>query len=160
MTDAAVTDDATGAADRGWSLSGDDRALLQEVIAALRSLLPLAKSNPELIALGYVLDAIEKVNDGAGIKETAALLVGVQGGDEEFHEGWFVRVGIAPDAIVLDKLATTYSPEVGADRFTTSYAVLKPGGGFDGTSIEAWLAELNDMRTWDAARIHARADHV
>jgi hypothetical protein len=156
MTDTADTD----VAGEGWSLSVDDRALLQEMIAALRSLLPLAKSNPELIALGGVLDAIEKVNDGATIKETAALLVGVQGGGEDFHEGWFVRVGIAPDAIVLDKLATTYSPEAGADRFTTSYAVLKPGGGFDGASVEAWLAELNDMRAWDAARIHAKADYA
>ena len=137
MTGAADTD--TDAADKGWSLSGDDRTLLQAVIAALRGLLPLAKSNPELIALA-TSSTRSKGQRRCRHWGTAVLLVGAQGGDEEFHEGWFVRVGIAPDGIVLDKLATTYSPEAGADRFTTSYAVLKSGGGFDGASIEAWLA--------------------
>jgi flavin-dependent dehydrogenase len=86
-----------------------------------------------------------------GIEQAAALSVGAQDGDDAFNEGWFVRLRIAPDGIVLDKPSTTYTAEIGLDEVTTSYAVLKPCGGFDGAGIAAWIAEINGMRRWDIA---------
>jgi hypothetical protein len=139
----------------GWSLGEDDRALLRQLITVLRRLLPLAKSTAGLIALGEALEAIEKVRDGAAIEQAAALSVGAQDGDDAFNEGWFVRLRIAPDGIVLDKLSTTYTAEIGLDEVTTSYAVLKPCGGFDGAGIAAWIAEINGMRRWDIAELKA-----
>lgn len=138
-----------------WLLTDGDRALLRQLITDLRRLLPLAKSNAELIALGEVVEAVEKVRDGAGVEAILTLSVGVQDGNDAFSEGWFVRLGISPDAIVLDKLNSTYTVEMGTDRHTTSFAVLKPSGGFDGAGVVAWLTELNELRRWSTAELHS-----
>ena len=143
----------SGAPRDGWSLGEDDRALLRQLTAVLRRLLPLARSNVALIALGEALEAIERVRDGAGIEEPVALSVCVQDGDDEFNEGRFVRLRIAPGAVVLDKLSTTYTAEIGLDEVTTGYAVLTPSGGFDSAGVAAWIAEVNDLRHWDTAEI-------
>jgi hypothetical protein len=137
----------------GWSLGEDDSALLRQLITVLRRLLPLARSNVGLIALGEALEAIEKVRGGAGIETPVALSVGVQDGTDEFNEGRFVRLRIAPDGIVLDKLSTTFTAEIGLDEVTTGYAVLEPSGGFDSAGVAAWIAEVNDLRHWDTAEI-------
>ena len=139
----------------GWSLGEDDLELLRQLIAVLRGLLPLAKSTAGLIALGEVLDAIERVRDGAGVQQAAALSVGAQNGDDAFTEGWFVRLRIASDGIVLDRLSTTYTAEIGLDQATTSYAVLTPSGDFDGAGVAAWIDELDGMRRWDIAELKA-----
>jgi hypothetical protein len=145
----------SGAPRGGWTLGEDDRALLRQLITILRRLLPLARSNGALIALGEALEAIERVRDGAGIEEPVALSMGVEDGDEDFNEGRFVRLRIAPDGIVLDKLSTTYTAEIGLDEVTTGYAVLTPSGGFDSAGVAAWIAELNDLRHWDTAELKA-----
>jgi hypothetical protein len=137
----------------GWSLGEDDSALLRQLITVLRRLLPLARSNVGLIALGEALEAIEKVRGGAGIEKPVALSVAVQDGTDEFNEGRFVRLRIARDGIVLDKLSTTFTAEIGLDEVTTGYAVLKPSGGFDSAGVAAWIAEVNDLRHWDTAEI-------
>jgi hypothetical protein len=139
----------------GWSLGEEDLELLRRLIAVLRGLLPLARSTAGLIALGEALDAIERVRGGAGIKQAAAVAVGAQEGDDSFNEGWFVRLRIAPGGIVLDKLSTTYSAENGLDEVATGYAVLSPGGGFDGAGVAAWIDELEDMRRWDIVELKA-----
>jgi hypothetical protein len=143
--------------DEGWSLGDDDLAQLDRLIAELRSLLPLARSNAGLIALGEALEAIEKVRDGARVAEGAVLLLGVHEGDDEYNEGWYVRMRIAADGIVLDKLSTTYAVEIGSDQYATPFTVLEPGGRFDAAGVDAWLAELNDMRRWEAAEVKGAA---
>lgn len=143
----------SGAPQGGWALGENDRALLRQLITVLRRLLPLARSNVGLIALGEVLEAIEKVRSGAGVEEPVALSVGVEDGDEAFNEGRFVRLRIAPDGIVLDKLSTTFTAEIGLDEVTTGYAVLTRSGGFDSAGVAAWIAEVNDLRHWDTAEL-------
>jgi hypothetical protein len=162
MTEDAPRDDDQaddGQADgrTGWALGEDERALLDRLIAELRGLLPLAKSNAGLIALGEVLEAVETARDGGRIEDSVALLVGVHDGDDEYNEGWYVRMRVFADGIVLDRLSTTCSVEIGPDQYTTDYAELKPGGGFDATSVDAWLAELADMRRWEAAEVKGAA---
>jgi hypothetical protein len=137
-----------------WSLDDSDRAVLRRLITDLRRLLSLAKTNDQIMAVGEAVDAVEKVRDGEGVEAVLTLSVGVQDGNETFSEGWFVRLGLSPAAIVLDKLNTTFSVEMGLDRHTTGYTVLKPGGGFDEAGVAAWLAELNELRRWSTAEIH------
>jgi hypothetical protein len=146
---------ATSIGQPAWSLDDNDRAVLRRLITDLRRLLSLAKANDEIMAVGEVVEAVEKVRDGEGVEGVITLSVGVQDGNESFSEGWFVRLGLSPDAIVLDKLNTTYSVEMGLDRHATSYAVLRPGGGFDDAGVAAWLAELNGLRRWSTAEIHS-----
>ena len=146
---------ATDVGQPAWSLDDNDLALLRRLITDLRRLLALAKSNAEIMAVGETVEAVERVRDGEGVAEVLTLSVGVQDGNESFSEGWFVRLGLSPDAIVLDKLNTTYSAEMGHDRHTTSYAVLKSSGGFDDAGVLAWLTELNDLRRWSTAEIHS-----
>ena len=146
---------ATSVGQEAWSLGDNDLALLRRLITDLRRLLALAKSNDEIMAVGEMVEAVEKVRDGEGVEEVLTLSVGVQDGNEAFSEGWFVRLGLSPDAIILDKLNTTYTAEMGLDRHTTSYAVLKPSGGFDDAGVGAWLAELNELRRWSTAEIHS-----
>jgi nicotinate-nucleotide pyrophosphorylase len=152
-----MSDIAAGAGQQTWSLDDNDRALLRRLITDLRRLLSLAKANSEIMAVGEAVDAVEKVRDGEGLQAVLTLSVGVQDGNETFNEAWFVRLGLRPDAIVLDKLSTTYMAETGHDRHTTSYAVLKPSGGFDEAGITAWLAELNELRRWSTAEIHSES---
>jgi hypothetical protein len=71
-----------------------------------------------------------------------------------------MRLGLRPDAIVLDKLNTTYMVETGLERHTTKYAVLKPSGGFDEAGIAAWLAEVNELRRWSTAEIHSESGPI
>jgi hypothetical protein len=143
------------AAQQAWALDDNDRAVLRRLITDLRRLLGLARSNDAIIAVGEALEAVEKVRDGEGVEGDFALLVGVQDGNEAFNEGWFVRLGLAPDAIALDKLSTTYTVENGLDRHITSYAVLKPTGGFDDAGVAQWLSELNELRRWSTAEIRS-----
>jgi hypothetical protein len=150
-----VATDSTGIAQPAWSLGDNDRAVLRRLITDLRRLLSLARASDEIMAVGEVVEAVEKVRDGAGVEGVITLSVGVQDGNESFSEGWFVRLGLSPDAIVLDKLNTTYSVEMGLDRHATSYAVLRRAGGFDDTGVAAWLAELNELRRWSTAEIHS-----
>jgi hypothetical protein len=148
-----ATNFSSGAGQGDWSLGDDDRALLRRLLTDLRRLLALAKSNDDIMAVGEVVEAVEKVRDGEGLDGVITLSVGVEDGNASFSEGWFVRLALSPDAIVLDKLNTTYTVEMGLDRHTTSYAVLRPGGGFDDTGVAAWLSELNELRRWTTARI-------
>jgi hypothetical protein len=150
-----MRDVATNVAGRQqvWSLDGNDRALLRRLLTDLRRLLTLAKSNDEIMAVGEVMAAVEKVRNGKGVDGVISLSVGIEDGNASFSEGWFVRLGLSPDAIVFDKLNTTYTVEMGLDRHTTSYAVLRPGGGFDDTGVAAWLTELNELRRWSTAQI-------
>jgi hypothetical protein len=138
----SVAHEAQGA----LSLSDNDRALL-------RRLLPLAKSNEELVALGEVVEAVETIRDGGVIEEILTLSVGVQDGNDAFNEGWFIRLGLSRDAIVLDKLNTTYTREMGLERITTSFAALNPGSSLDEAGVAGWLAELNELRRWSTAEI-------
>ncbi|MFZ1105354.1 MAG: hypothetical protein WAN86_21295 [Hyphomicrobiaceae bacterium] len=154
MRDVA-TSVSSGIGQPAWSLDDNDRAVLRRLLTDLRRLLSLAKASDEIMAVGEVVEAVEKVRDGEGVEGVITLSVGVQDGNESFSEGWFVRLGLSPDAIVLDKLNTTYSVEMGLARHATSYAVLGPGGGFDGAGVAAWLAELNELRRWSTAEIHS-----
>ena len=146
---------ATSLSQEAWSLGDNDLAVLRRLITDLRRLLALAKSNAEIMAVGEMVEAVEKVRDGGGVEGVLTLSVGVQDGNESFSEGWFVRLGLSPDAIILDKLNTTYSVEMGLARHTTSYAVLTPSGGFDDTGVGAWLEELNELRRWSTAEIQS-----
>ncbi len=149
----ASQDAERDAAQALWSLGDGDRAVLRQLITDLRRLLPLARSNEELIVLGDVISAVEKVRNGEGVEEILTLSVGVQDGNDSFNEGWFIRLGLSPEGIVLDKLNTTFTVEMGHDRVATSYAVLQPGGGFDNAGVASWLTQLNEMRRWSTAEI-------
>jgi hypothetical protein len=153
VSEEAVAHD--GVAQQAWALNDNDRAVLRRLITDLRRLLALAKSNDAIIAVGEALEAMEKVRDGEGVEGDFTLSVGVQDGNESFREGWYVRLGLSPDAIALDKLSTTYTVENGLDRHITSYAVLKPAGGFDDAGVAAWLSELNELRRWSTAEIRS-----
>jgi len=146
---------ATRVGQGAWSLLDNDLALLRRLITDLRRLLSLAKSNDEIVAVGEMVMALENVRDGDGIEAVLSLSVGVQDGNDTFSEGWFVRLALSPDAIVLDKLNTTYTVEMGVERHTTGYAVLKPSGAFDDAGVAAWLAELNELRRWSTAEIQS-----
>jgi hypothetical protein len=143
----------SGGAGQGWSLDDNDRALLRRLLTDLRRLLALAKSNADIMAVGEVVEAVESIRNGEGVDGVITLSVGVEDGNASFSEGWFVRLGLSPEAIVLDKLNTTYTVEMGLDRQVTSFAVLQPGGGFDDTGVDAWLSELNELRRWSTAQI-------
>jgi hypothetical protein len=143
----------SGVAQEAWSLGDNDRVLLRRLITDLRRLAPLAKSNDQLAALGEVVEAVERVRDGGSVEQILTLSVGVQDGNDAFSEGWFVRLGLSPETIVLDKLNTTYTVEMGLTRFTAGYAALKPSGGFDDAGVAAWLAELNELRRWSTAEL-------
>jgi hypothetical protein len=130
--------------------------VLRRLTTELRRLLALAKANDEIIAVGEILEAVEQVRDGDGLEPAVLTLsVGIEDGNQTFSEGWFARLAVSPEAIVLDKLNTTYSVELGHDRHTTSYAVLTPAGAFDDTAVLAWLAELNELRRWSTALIRS-----
>jgi hypothetical protein len=146
---------AAAVSQQPWSLGENDLALLRRLITDLRRLLSLATSNDEIMAVGETVEAVERVRDGEGVEEILTLSVGVRDGNESFSEGWFVRLGLSPDAIILDKLNTTYTAEIGHDRHTTSYAVLKSTGGFDDAGVLAWLTELNELRRWSTAEIQS-----
>lgn len=150
-----VATNISGAGHEAWSLDDNDRAVLRRLITDLRRLLALARSNDEIIAVGEALEAVEKIRDGGGVEGDLTLSVGVRDGNESFNEGWFVRMGLSPDAIALDKLSTTYTVEMGLDRHITAYAVLKPTGGFDGDGVGQWLSELNELRRWSTAEIRS-----
>ena len=152
-----MSDIAAGVGHETWSLDDNDRALLRRLVTDLRRLLSLAKANKEIMAVGEAVDAVEKVRDGEGFEAGLTLSVRVQDGNETFNEARFLRLGLRPEAIVLDKLNTTYMVETGHDRHTTSFAVLKPSGGFDEAGITAWLAELNELRRWSTAEIHSES---
>jgi hypothetical protein len=141
-------------AGKGWSLDDNDVALLGRLTTDLRRLLGLAKSNEAIIAVREIVAAVEKVRDGDDLAPAVLTLsVGIEDGNETFSEGWFARLAVSPEAIVLDKLNTTFTVEMGHDRHTTSFAVLTPGGAFDDTCVLAWLAELNELRRWSTAVI-------
>jgi hypothetical protein len=149
-----MTSAAAGVGQGAWSLDSNDLALLRRIIIDVRRLLAVAKSNEEVMAVSQMLKALESIRDGDGVEAVLTLSVGVQDGNPSFSEGWFVRLGLSPDALVLDKLNTTYTAEMGLERFTTSYAVFKPSGRFDDTGVGAWLAELNELRRWSTVEIH------
>jgi hypothetical protein len=153
----SVATSVSSSADQpAWSLGDNDVALLRRLTTDLRRLLALAKSNDAIMAVGEVVEAVEKVREGQTLEPAVlSLSVGVQDGNQTFSEGWFVRLGLSPDALVLDKLNTTFTVEMGHDRHTTSYAVLTPGGAFDDAGVFAWLAELNELRRWSTAEIRS-----
>jgi hypothetical protein len=124
------------------------------------SLIHLAKTGDDLIALGEALDAIERVLQEEAIEVNVGLSVGFRRGDEDLEEGLFVCFRINWEEIILGELNTTYSRAVGSDRYSRAYAELRPGERFDEVGFEDWLTLLEEVLTDDDARLQTERDHI
>jgi hypothetical protein len=144
----------------GWRLTDEDRGVLEDLRQAVQSLLPLARTGQDAIAVGEAIDAIESILSGTDIEVNVGLDTGFRRGEDGFEEGLFVCLRINDEEIVLDELHTSYSKEIGSDHFTVGHATLRPKGHFDEGGIAEWIAQLREVSAWDDATLTVSRDHV
>ena len=144
----------------GWRLTDEDRGVLEDLRRAVHSLLPLARTGQDVIAVGETIDAIESILSGSGIEVSVGLDVGFCRGNESFEEGLFICFHISEDGIILSKLNTTYSSNVGSDHSSTNYAALYPDGHFNEYNIGQWMEEFDEVRLYPDAKLDVSRDHV
>ena len=143
-----------------WPIRVEDVAPLERLVEAVRSLAPLAKCGNDLIAVGEVCDAIERILASEIVDVNVGLTVGVRRGDPDFEEGHFASIRINAGEIILDEMNTTYSSDSGSDHYTTVCASLEPGGGFDESGIADWMSKVDSLRSDDDAKLIVERDHV
>src|SRR5687767_5934838 len=90
----------------GWSLTDDDRHVLDRIGSELRMAASLAQRGHDLIGLGEAWDAIERILEGQSVEVMVSVSVGIRRGDREFREGKFACLQINEEEIVLDELNT------------------------------------------------------
>ena len=144
----------------GWSLQDEDRWLLERLNKALCDLVPLARTGQDLIGIGEAVDGIECLLEGGNIEISVGLDVGFRRGTGSDEGGLFVCFHISEDEIILNELHTTYSSDIGSDHFNNGYATLDPNGHFDGDGIERWLEQLDEVKSYEDAKLDVSRDHV
>jgi hypothetical protein len=141
-------------------LTDENRGVLEDLRQTVQSLLPLARTGHDVIAVGETIDAIESILSGSDIDVSVGLETGFRRGNDHFEEGLFVWLHINDGEIVLDELHTSYSKEVGSDHFTITYAMLHLRGPFDEEGVATWIAQLQEVSAWDDATLTVSRDHV
>ena len=122
-----------------------DPKLLNQVIACLRSLIPLADSGSSLAAIGRAIEAIEAFERGRRGNFNADIGCGFRAGDAEFQEGEFAFIEIREESIGLSTLHTTYEKLVGSDNSSDDFAF--PG------NFEEWREIFDRIRDDEQAKL-------
>jgi hypothetical protein len=143
-----------------WPIRVEDVAPLERLVEAVRSLTPLAQSGNDLIAVGEACDAIERILASEVVDVNVGLTIGFRRGDPGFEEGCFATIRINASEIILDEMNTTFSSDRGSDHYTTVYASLEPGGGFDQPGIADWISKVGSLRSDDDAKLNVERDHA
>jgi hypothetical protein len=144
----------------GCRLAEQDRGVLEALRRAIHSLLSLARTGIDVIAIGETVDAIENLMNGSDGEVNVGLETRFRRGEDGFEEGLFVCLRINDEEIVLDELHTTYSKEVGSDHFTVGHPTLHPRCHFDEHCVAKWIEQLQDASAWDEATLTVSRDHV
>jgi hypothetical protein len=103
-----------------------DPKILDQVIACLRSLIPMAESGSSLAAIKRAIEAIESFERGRRADLNVDIGCGFRAGDAEFEEGEFAFIEIREASIGLSTLHTTYEKQVGSDHSSETFPF--PGG--------------------------------
>lgn len=140
--------------------STDDKDILARLMAAVHAMSSHATMGRTLIAAGEVWDALESIQDGESVEINTELTLGVRRGDREFEEGLFLSIRVNEEEIVLDRMITTYSREVGSDHETETIARLIPGESFDGEAMEDWLEMIEELLLDPESALSASRDHL
>jgi hypothetical protein len=119
--------------------------LLMEVIACLRSLVPMAESGSHVIALGRAIEAVETLDRGKRAEVSGSIGCGFRAGDEEFEEGEYAFIEIHGESIGLSILKTTFERRVGSDH--SSEKIPFPGG------FEGWREVFERIRDNERAEL-------
>jgi hypothetical protein len=93
-----------------------DPKLLNQVIACLRSLIPMADSGSSLTTIGRAIDAVESFEKGRRGHLNVDIGCAVRAGDADFQEEEFAFIEIRDASIGLSTLHTTYQEQVGSDH--------------------------------------------
>jgi hypothetical protein len=143
-----------------WLYRVEDIAPLERLVEVVKSLASLAQRGNDLVAIGEACSAIENILESQIIDVNVCLTVGPENHGSDFSGGAFAGIRINANEITLDVLHTTYSSDLGSDHFTTTYALLKPGGGFDESGIADWINQLEVLRSSDEAKLVVERDHI
>jgi hypothetical protein len=144
----------------GWSLQEEDRWVLERLCAAVRGLVPMARTGQDLIAIGEVVHAMECLLAGGNIDVSVGLDVGFRRGNESFEEGLFICFHISEVEITLSELRTTYSTNIGSDHSSTGCAALYPNGHFNAYDVGQWLEQLEEVKSYGDAKLDVSRDHA
>jgi len=143
-----------------WELDSEDRDRLTRLDSKLWQLTGLARSGGDLVALGEALNAIECLLRGDPIEINVGLMIGFRRGDADFEEGLFACFRINEEEVELWELNTTYSKDIGSDRSSRVFTVLRPQESFDAAGFEDWLDLLNEILKDDDAKLSTERDHI
>lgn len=148
----------------GWFVTDDSRQLLLRIRGMIGELAPLAETGDAMIALGEVWNAIDAILDDQSIEASVLLTVGFRRSDpdnqEGLEEGLFMCVRVDGGGLTLEELNTTYSKDVGSDRFTVNYGSQSAASSLDLIDVQNWISKLKSVKGWDDARLAAYRDHV
>jgi hypothetical protein len=122
-----------------------DPKLLNEVIACLRSLIPMAASGPSLTAIGRAIEAVESFERGRRGNLNVDIGCAVRGGDAEFREEEFAFIEVRDASIDLSVLHSTYEERVGSDHPSNSFAFP--------AEFERWREVFDRIRREDEAKL-------
>jgi flavin-binding protein dodecin len=145
---------------RQWKLTDDDRSTLSALADAIRGLTDMARDGQDLIAIGEVLDAFERIERGEEVEVNVGLDVGFRRGDRDFQEGLYACLRIDREGVDLSEVNTSYSSDAGSDRSSRRFAYLGPRGRFDGAGVHSWLELLGEIRQEEETRLSTSRDHV
>lgn len=133
---------------------------MARLVIAVRAMASHANMGQTLIAVGEVWDALESIQEGEFVEINTELTLGMRRGDREFEEGLFLSIRVNEEEIVLDRMVTTYSREVGSDHETEVIARLIRGESFDNEATEDWLEMLENLLVDPEAVLSASRDHI
>lgn len=146
-----------------WDLNNRDKAMVGDLITAVRKLVPLAHSGNDLAAIGEAWDSLEMVLEDPEY-EFAYILnisVGFRRGDRDFSEGLFLNLRINDDGkIILDELNTSYSSDIGSNHFIVEHTFMDQTTGFDSFEFGRWLEMFEDILGEDDVRLSTSRDHL
>ncbi len=147
----------------GWrdaALSQADRSKVSDICIAARAMSSFATEPVDLIAVGEAWGALQAIVAGEDVEVNVELTLGFRSGGDDVREGVFLSVRVNDEAIVLDRMTTSWGSDVGSDHSTEILASLTPKGWSRSRGVAEWLEELDEMCGNDAARLTTSRDHA
>lgn len=143
-----------------WNFDDDDLEIFDRLVSAIDSLKYLTTSGTDLIALGEVIDAINSITKNLEIDINVGLSIGFRARDGESEEGIFMCLRINADELTLDELNTTYSRSTGSDHSTIRYVNFTPDSKLNDYELSNWLNKLDEIKSFEEARLTVSRDHI
>jgi hypothetical protein len=144
-----------------WTLSKNDRGILEEIKNTIWTWRTRARSGHDLLAIGAVLTALQTILDGEypGVIARVGLTNATGHSDEELEiDGQCIEIAISDDGIELSRMI--YNPTGqgrSSDHQPNIFTILTRSGGFSMSQTERWRSDAKQLMA-HAAVIEASID--